>query len=55
MKKLLTLFILVFWVLISSTYAFDLNLNWGSNYNPEEQIDRSNIYVYSLNKWLGLQ
>ena len=54
-RKLLTLFILVFWLLTSNTYAFDLNLKWSSNYNPEGQIDRRNIYVYSLNKWLELQ
>ena len=54
-RKLLTLFILVFWVLTSSTYAFDLNLRWSQNNNPEGKIDRGNIYVYSLNKWLEVQ
>ena len=51
-RKLLTLFILVFWVLTSSTYAFDLNLNqysfgWA---NPEGKIDRINRYAISTDK-----
>ena len=46
---------IVFWVLTSSTYAFDLNLRWSQNNNPEGKIDRGNIYVYSLNKWLEVQ
>lgn len=51
MKKLLTLFMIVFWVLTSSTYAFDFNLNqysfgWA---NPEGKIDRINRYAISTN------
>lgn len=51
-RKLLTLFILVFWVITSSTYAFDLNLDqysyWGAN--PEWKIDRINRYAISTDK-----
>lgn len=46
---------IVFWVLTSNTYAFDFNLRWSQNNNPEGKIDRGNIYVYSLNKWLEVQ
>lgn len=51
-RKLLTLFILIFWVLTSNTYAFDLNLDqysyWGAN--PEWKIDRINRYAISTDK-----
>lgn len=46
---------LVFWLLTSSTYAFDLNLRWSQNNNPEGKIDRGNIYVSSPNKWLEIK
>ena len=51
-RKLLTLFILVFWVLISNTYAFEFNLDqysfWGDN--PEGKVDRRNRYAISTDK-----
>ena len=51
-RKLLTLFILIFWVITSNTYAFDFNLNqysfWGDN--PEGKIDRINRYAISTDK-----
>lgn len=51
-RKLLTLLVLVFWLLTSSTYAFDFNLNqysyWGAN--PEWKIDRINRYAISTDK-----
>ena len=53
MKKLLTLFILVFWVLTSSTYALDLNLTqYGDNYNytPEYSTQKSNYTFYSVDR-----
>jgi len=51
-RKLLTLFILVFWVITSSTYAFDFNLNQYSYWwpNPEGKIDRINRYAISTDK-----
>ena len=51
-RKLLTLFILIFWVLTSNTYAFEFNLNqysfWGDN--PEGKIDRRDRYAISTDK-----
>ena len=57
-RKLLTLFILVFWVLTSSTYALDLNLTqYGDNYNytPEYSTQKSNytFFTYSAGKDLN--
>lgn len=51
-RKLLTLFILVFWVITSNTYAFDFNLNQYSYWwpNPEGKIDRINRYAISTDK-----
>lgn len=51
-RKLLTLFILVSWVITSSTYAFDFNLNQYSYWwpNPEGKIDRINRYAISTDK-----
>ena len=50
-RKLLTLFILIFWVLTSSASAFEFNLNqysfWGDN--PEGKIDRRDRYAISTN------
>lgn len=51
-RKLLTLFILVFWVLTSSASAFEFNLNqysfWGDN--PEGKTDRRDRYAISTDK-----
>ena len=51
-RKLLTLFILIFWVLTSSASAFEFNLNqysfWGDN--PEGKIDRRDRYAISTDK-----
>ena len=51
-RKLLTLFILVFWVITSSASAFEFNLNqysfWGDN--PEGKIDRRDRYAISTDK-----
>ena len=52
-RKLLTLFILVFWVLTSSTYALDLNLQqygYGYNYTPENGNQKSNYTFYSVDR-----
>ena len=52
-RKLLTLFILVFWVLTSSTYALDLNLTqygYGYNYTPEYGNQKSNYTFYSVDR-----
>ena len=52
-RKLLTLFILVFWVLSSSTYALDLNLQQygnGYNYTPEYSTQKSNYTFYSVDR-----
>lgn len=52
-RKLLTLFILVFWVLTSSTYALDLNLQQygnGYNYTPEYSTQKSNYTFYSVDR-----
>ena len=53
MKKLLTLFMLVFWVLASSTYALELNLQqygYGYNYTPEYGNQKSNYTFYSVDR-----
>ena len=51
-RKLLTLFILIFWVLTSSASALEFNLNqysfWGDN--PEGKIDRRDRYAISTDK-----
>ena len=57
-RKLLTLFMIVFWVLISSTYALDLNLTqYGDNYSytPEYSTQKSNytFFTYSAGKDLS--
>ena len=57
-RKLLTLFILVFWVITSSTYALDLNLvQYGDNhsYTPESSTQKSNytFFTYSAGKDLS--
>ena len=57
-RKLLTLFILVFWVITSSTYALDLNLTqYGDNYSytPEYSTQKSNytFFTYSAGKDLS--
>lgn len=52
-RKLLTLFILVFWLLSSSTYALDLNLQQygnGYNYTPEYSTQKSNYTFYSVDR-----
>ena len=52
-RKLLTLFILVFWVLTSNTYALDLNLQQygnGYNYTPEYSTQKSNYTFYSVDR-----
>ena len=53
MKKLLTLFMLVFWLLTSNTYALDLNLQQygnGYNYTPEYSTQKSNYTFYSVDR-----
>ena len=52
-RKLLTLFILVFWLLSFSTYALDLNLQQygnGYNYTPEYSTQKSNYTFYSVDR-----
>ena len=52
-RKLLTLFLIVFWVLTSSTYALDLNLTqygYGYNYTPEYGNQKSNYTFYSVDR-----
>lgn len=56
-RKLLTLFILVFWLLTSSTYAIDLWFTKGTNGNviPKGVSNRANFYYCSSNNWIEIE
>ena len=52
-RKLLTLLIVAFGLLTSSTYALDLNLQQygnGYNYTPEYSTQKSNYTFYSVDR-----
>ena len=55
-RKLLTLFILAFWVLTSNTYAIDLWFTKGTNGNviPKWVSNRANFYYCSSNNWIDI-
>lgn len=56
-RKLLTLFILAFWVLTSNTYAIELWFTKGTNWNviPKWVSNRTNFYYCSNDGWIYLQ
>lgn len=56
-RKLLTLFILVFWVITSNTYAIDLWFTKGTNGNviPKGVSNRANFYYCTYNNWIDIQ
>lgn len=56
-RKLLTLFILVFWLLTSNTYAIDLWFTKGTNWNviPKWVSNRANFYYCTYNNWIDIQ
>lgn len=55
-RKLLTLFILVFWLLTSNTYAIELWFTKGTNWNviPKGVSNRANFYYCSRDGWIYL-
>lgn len=57
MKKLLILFMLVFWLLTSNTYAIDLWFTKGTNWNviPKWVSNRANFYYCTYNNWIDIQ
>ena len=57
MKKLLTLFMIVFWLLTSNTYAIDLWFTKGTNWNviPKWVSNRANFYYCTYNNWIDIQ
>lgn len=56
-RKLLTLFILVFWLLTSSTHAIDLWFTKGTNWNviPKWVSNRTNFYYCSRDGWIYIE
>lgn len=56
-RKLLTLFILIFWLLTSNTYAIDLWFTKGTNWNviPKWVSNRANFYYCTYNNWIDIQ
>ena len=56
-RKRLTLFILVFWLLTSNTYAIDLWFTKGTNWNviPKWVSNRANFYYCTYNNWIDIQ
>lgn len=56
-RKLLTLFILVFWLLTSNTYAIDLWFTKGTNWNviPKWVSNRTNFYYCSRDGWIYIE
>ena len=56
-RKLLTLFILAFWVLTSNTYAIDLWFTKGTNWNviPKGISNRTNFYYCSRDGWIYIE